>query len=89
MNVPGTDRYGKKLLHRMERILVNFVQGDMPPVSYEIKDGVVTMKMWLPGLTRLQADLLVPQMSFAFRRANIFWKQEEAVALYITYPEAA
>lgn len=88
MNVPATDRYGRKLLYRLEGILANYVSGDMPPVLYEVADGVVTLKMWLPGLTRMQADLLVQQMSFAFRRANIFWKQEEAVALYISYKEA-
>lgn len=88
MSVPATDRYGRKLLYRLEGILVNYVTGDMPPVSHEVTDGVVTLKMWLPGLTPMQADLLVQQMSFAFRRANIFWKQEEAVALYISYKEA-
>ena len=88
MSVPATDRYGRKLLYRLEGILANYVSGDMPPVSHEVADGVVTMKMWLPGLTPMQADLLVQQMSFAFRRANIFWKQEEAIALYISYKEA-
>lgn len=89
MSVPATDRYGRKLLYRLEGILANYITGDMPPVTYEVADCVVTLKMWLPGLTRMQADLLVQQMSFAFRRANIFWKQEEAVALYISYKEVA
>lgn len=88
MSVPATDRYGRKLLYRLEGILANYVSGDMPPVTYEVADGVVTLKMWLPGLTRMQADLLVQQMSFAFRRANVYWKREEAVALYISYKEA-
>lgn len=89
MSVPATDRYGRKLLYRLEGILANYVTGDMPPVSHEVSGGVVTLKMWLPTLTDRQADLLVQQMSFAFRRANIFWKQEEAVALYISYKEVA
>ena len=89
MSVPATDRYGEKLLFRLKGILASFISGDMPPVTYNVADGVVTMKMWLPGLTRMQVDLLVQQMSFAFRRANIFWKQEEAVALYISYKEVA
>lgn len=89
MSVPATDRYGRKLLYRLEGILANYVTGDMPPVNREVSGGVVTLKMWLPTLTQMQADLLVQQMSFAFRRANIFWKQEESVALYISYKEVA
>lgn len=68
--------YTNKLLARAEGIWHNLGLSLNGKFSQE-HDGYTSLELIFQDITPAQAEMLVSQMSKAFRRANIYWKSAE------------
>lgn len=68
--------YANKLLARAEGIWLNLGLSLQEKKSFE-HDGYTSIALYFHGITPAQAEMLVSQMGKAFRRANVYWKEDE------------
>lgn len=68
--------YTNKLLARAEGIWHNLGLSLNGKNSQE-HDGYTSLELIFQDITPAQAEMLVSQMSKAFRRANVSWKEDE------------
>lgn len=68
--------YANKLLARAEGIWHNLGLALQENKSLE-HDGYTSISLYFDRITPAQAEMLVSQMSKAFRRANVYWKEDE------------
>lgn len=69
--------YANKLLARAEGIWHNLGLSLQDKKSTE-HDGYTSLSLYFYGISPAQAEMLVSQMSKAFRRANIYWKEDDS-----------
>jgi len=69
--------YANKLLARAEGIWRSLGLSLQDKKFFE-QDGYTSIALYFNDITPAQAEVLVSQMSKAFRRANIYWKEDDS-----------
>ncbi len=49
-------------------------------------DEVTAIAFRFENITPTQAELLVNYMGMAFRRANVYWKDEDGIVVHVSVP---
>lgn len=77
--------YAHKLVQRAEGIWKGLGLSLMKQDCDE-HDGVTSLVFRFYEISPAQAELLVSQMAKAFRRANIYWKQDDGLKVCVDIP---
>lgn len=77
--------YVNKLLRRAEGIWNNL---GLVLISKDVitVDGITTIAFRFVRINPTQAELLVNYMGQAFRRATVYWKDENGIAVHVNVP---
>ena len=75
--------YARKLTQRAEGIWPNMGLSLEKQDAFEHDGGYCSLMFYFHNISPAQAELLVSQMGKAFRRANVYWKEDEEAGIVV------